>query len=157
RGRHEDASSILTDGRIRRNARTHGGQSAPPARHQAGLVRVAGYRGEGEMTQTLLWEITFWLVIASWFAFIFIFFSRKRPPKAKEAKRVSTSFGAIALQGMGFAAAWSLRRPSFTPIFPAAMPVQVVMAIFTVALAVMALSLVSASVRTLGKQWALVA
>jgi protein-S-isoprenylcysteine O-methyltransferase Ste14 len=109
------------------------------------------------MTQTLLWQIAFGVVISCWLLFILAFFGRKRPPQAKEAKRVSTSFGAIALQGLGFGSAWSLRRASFTPIFPASMPVQVVMALVAVGLAVLTVWLVAQSVRTLGKQWALVA
>jgi protein-S-isoprenylcysteine O-methyltransferase Ste14 len=109
------------------------------------------------MTQTLLWEIAFGVVIVCWLLFVVVFFARKRPPRAKEKKRVSTSFGAIALQGLGFGAAWGLRRPSFTPIFPATMPVQALVALMAIVLAVSTVWLVAASVRTLGKQWALVA
>ncbi|HKW13652.1 MAG TPA: isoprenylcysteine carboxylmethyltransferase family protein [Candidatus Krumholzibacteria bacterium] len=109
------------------------------------------------MSETLLWQIAFGVVITCWLLFIVVFFGRKRPPGAKEQKRVSTSFGAVALQGLGFAAAWNLRRPWFTPIFPAAMPVQVVMALIAIGLAALTVWLVSASVRTLGKQWTIVA
>jgi protein-S-isoprenylcysteine O-methyltransferase Ste14 len=109
------------------------------------------------MTQTLLWEIAFGVVIVCWLLFVVVFFGRKRPPRTKEEKRVSTSFGAVAMQGAAFGAAWSLRRPYFTPIFPAAMPVQVVLALIAIGLAVFTVWLVAAAVRTLGKQWAIVA
>jgi len=109
------------------------------------------------MTQALLWEMALGAVMLCWFLFAAVFFGRKRPPKTSEAKRVSASFGAIALQGIGFGAAFGLRRPSFTPIFPASMPVQVIVALVAVGLAVGTVWLVAASVRTLGKQWALVA
>jgi len=109
------------------------------------------------MTQTLLWEIALGVVTVCWLLFAVVFFGRKRPPRTKEEKRVSTSFGAVALQGAAFGAAWSLRRPYFTPIFPAAMPVQVVLALIAIGLAVFTVWLVAAAVRTLGKQWAIVA
>ena len=58
---------------------------------------------------------------------------------------------------LGFAAAWSLRRTPFTPIVSAGMPLQVLMALVALALTFAGVWLVSAAVRTLGKQWALVA
>jgi protein-S-isoprenylcysteine O-methyltransferase Ste14 len=109
------------------------------------------------MTQTLLWEIALGVVTVCWLLFVAVFFGRKRPPGTKEEKRVSTSFGAVALQGAAFGVAWNLRRPFFTPIFPAAMPVQVVLALIAIGLAVFTVWLVAAAVRTLGKQWAIVA
>lgn len=109
------------------------------------------------MTQTLLWQIALAVVFLCWLLFALVFFGRKRPPSSREKKRVSSSFGAIVLQGLGFGAAWGLRRPLFTPIFRATMPVQVVLALVAIGLAIFTVWLVAASVRTLGKQWALVA
>jgi protein-S-isoprenylcysteine O-methyltransferase Ste14 len=109
------------------------------------------------MSEQLLWEIATTLVLIGWVLFAIIFFARKRPAQSKEKKRVSASFGAIALQGTGFALAWSLRRAPFTPIFPARMSLQVLTALVACLLVVFALWMVSAAVRTLGKQWALAA
>ncbi|HET6463941.1 MAG TPA: isoprenylcysteine carboxylmethyltransferase family protein [Candidatus Krumholzibacteria bacterium] len=109
------------------------------------------------MREETLWQTVTVLLMLAWVVFALAFFARKRPPQSKEKKRVSTSFGAIALQGVGFALTWSLRRTPFTPIFPARMWLQVVLAIAVVALAGFALWMVNAAVRTLGKQWALAA
>jgi protein-S-isoprenylcysteine O-methyltransferase Ste14 len=109
------------------------------------------------MTQDLLWKVAFAAVMAGWMLFALAFFTRRRSPQSKEKKRVSSSFGAIALQGLGFAATWSLRRTPFTPIVPASMPLQVLTALVACALTVGGVWLVSTAVRTLGKQWALVA
>jgi len=109
------------------------------------------------MTGTLLWETMFGVMIAGWLVFAWTFFARKRPAQSKERKRVSASFGAILLQGLGFGLAWSLRRVPFTPIFSARMWLQVVLALVACSLIVFALWMVNTAVRTLGKQWALAA
>jgi protein-S-isoprenylcysteine O-methyltransferase Ste14 len=109
------------------------------------------------MSEQLLWQIATTLVLIGWVLFAITFFARKRPAQSKEKKRVSASFGAIALQGTGFALTWSLRRAPFTPIFPARMWLQVVIALVACLLVAFALWMVSAAVRTLGKQWALAA
>lgn len=109
------------------------------------------------MSEQLLWQIATALVLIGWVLFAITFLARKRPAQSKEKKRVGASFGAIALQGTGFALAWSLRRAPFTPIFPARMWLQVVIALVACLLVAFALWMVSAAVRTLGKQWALAA
>jgi protein-S-isoprenylcysteine O-methyltransferase Ste14 len=109
------------------------------------------------MTQTLLWTIAYYAVIACWLLFMLVFLAGRRPPASKEQRRVSTSFVAVALQGLGFGAAWGLRRASYTPTFPAAMPVQVVLVLLAVGLAVLTVWFVASAKRTLGKQWTIVA
>jgi protein-S-isoprenylcysteine O-methyltransferase Ste14 len=109
------------------------------------------------MTQTHLWQAMMAVIFIGWLLFGMAFVVRKPTAHSKEKKRVSASFGAIALQGAGFGLTWSLRRDSFTPIFPAIMPVQLVMAVVAIALVAFAVWMVNAAVRTLGKQWTLAA
>jgi protein-S-isoprenylcysteine O-methyltransferase Ste14 len=109
------------------------------------------------MNEERLWQIAMALVFIGWAGFAAIFLARKRPAKSKEKKRVSASFGAILLQGAGFGLTWFLRRALFTPIFPAPMWLQAAIALVACALVVFALWMISAAVRTLGKQWALAA
>jgi protein-S-isoprenylcysteine O-methyltransferase Ste14 len=95
--------------------------------------------------------------MVGWVVFFLTIFARRRPPQSKTKKRVGASFGAILLQGIGFGVTWSLRRASFTPIFPAPMPVQVLLAVVACALVAGAVWMVNAAIHTLGKQWALAA
>ena len=55
-------------------------------------------------------------VMVCWFVFAGVFLLRKKPPQAAERKRERASLLGIALQGMGYAAVWTLRRPFFSPM-----------------------------------------
>jgi protein-S-isoprenylcysteine O-methyltransferase Ste14 len=101
-------------------------------------------------------EWTFFAVIACWFAFAAIFIFRKRPPKARESKRERVSSLGIFLQAIAYFLVWTwpLHRRLFTPISPMRHPAEVGLSVLTVAIAIASVWLVSAAVRTLGKQWA---
>jgi protein-S-isoprenylcysteine O-methyltransferase Ste14 len=103
--------------------------------------------------------LTFVVVMASWFVFaaVFVLFLRKKPQSAPDSKREPTSIIGIALQGVGYAIAWSIRRPPFTPIVRRDEFLEISMAILTMAVAVGSVWFVSAAVRALGKQWSLAA
>jgi protein-S-isoprenylcysteine O-methyltransferase Ste14 len=109
------------------------------------------------MSEERLWQAMTAVIFVGWLLFALAFIARKPLGHSKEKKRVSASFGAIVLQGAGFGLTWSLRRASFTPIFPARMPIQIVIALVAIALVAFAAWMVNAAVRTLGKQWALAA
>jgi protein-S-isoprenylcysteine O-methyltransferase Ste14 len=109
------------------------------------------------MNEERLWQAMTAVIFIGWMLFAFAFLARKRPAKSKEKKRVSASWGAIVLQGAGFGLTWSLRRASYTPIFPARMPLQLLVALVAIALVAFAVWMVNAAIRTLGKQWTLAA
>ena len=102
-------------------------------------------------------QAVFLFVLACWFLFAGIFLLRKKPPKAPESKRDRASLAGIVMQGFGFGVVWSLRRQFFTPLVAMPRPLEIALAIVTVALPVASCWLVLAAVRTLGKQWAFVA
>ena len=99
-------------------------------------------------------EAVFIIVMLSWFVFAGVFIFRKKPPPAPEKKRDNGARYGIALEGIGNACVWAVRRPAFTPIFPFGFPVEIVLALMTVAVAISSSLLALAAVRTLGKQWA---
>jgi protein-S-isoprenylcysteine O-methyltransferase Ste14 len=103
--------------------------------------------------------LAFGVVMLSWLAFVVVFavFLRKKAPSAPDSKRERTSIAGIALQGVGYAAVWTLRRPPFTPIVSANKSLEIGMAVLTMALAIGSVWFVSAAVRTLGQQWSLAA
>ena len=103
--------------------------------------------------------LAFSVVMASWFAFaaVFLVFLSKKPPSAPDRKRERTSIAGIALQGIGYAVVWSVRRPAFTPIVSLGELFEVATAIMTMILAIGSVWFISAAVRTLGKQWSLAA
>jgi len=101
--------------------------------------------------------LAFVVVMLSWFAFVIAFLVRHKPPSAPESKRERASILGIALQGAGYAIVWSIRRAWFGPIVSVSDSVEIVLAILTMAVAIASVWLVSAAVRTLGKQWSLAA
>lgn len=96
----------------------------------------------------------FWLVIASWAVFAGIFLARKKPPKQMETKRDSRSTLGIILQGVGYALAWAIQRPMFSPILSMPVFMEIILAVATVVIAGGSVWLILQAVRTLGKQWA---
>ena len=101
--------------------------------------------------------IVFVIVLLCWCAFAAAFLFRKKPPKSKETKRDNTARIGIALEAVGYAIVWTVRRPQTTSFLPAPPALEVIIALITVALAIASVWLVLSSVRTLGKQWSVAA
>ena len=95
-------------------------------------------------------------VMLSWFFFAGIFLVRKKPPKAKEAKRDKRATLGIALQMVGYLLVFFQPpgQPFLAPVAALSGIVGVVLGVFTVGLAVASDLFVASAVRTLGKQWA---
>jgi protein-S-isoprenylcysteine O-methyltransferase Ste14 len=98
-------------------------------------------------------------VMLCWFVFAAVFIFRKKPSAAAtvERKRERASVAGILVQGCGYAFIWVVRRTYFTPLVRMSRPVEIVLAILTIVLAVLSVWMVIAAVKTLGRQWSLAA
>ncbi len=101
----------------------------------------------------------FYAVIVCWWLFALTFWLRKRPPRAREAKRDWTSFMGLFLQSAAYFIVWfyPLRRQQFPAARSGSPAVDWGLAVLTVVMAVASVWLVNAAARRLGKQWALAA
>ena len=101
--------------------------------------------------------LVFAVVMLSWFAFVAIFVARKTPPALPDSKRDRTSILGIALQGLSYLVVWSVHRPFFTPIARMGKPLEIIVAILTMVVAIGSVWFVSAAVRSLGTHWSIAA
>jgi protein-S-isoprenylcysteine O-methyltransferase Ste14 len=110
-------------------------------------------------TPHLAARAAFYAVIVCWWIFGLTFWLRKRPPRAREAKRDWTSLIGLSLQAAGYFCVWSfpLRQKQFSRVASGSPAVEWGLAVLTVAIAVASVWLVNAAARRLGKQWALAA
>jgi protein-S-isoprenylcysteine O-methyltransferase Ste14 len=101
----------------------------------------------------------FYAVIVCWWIFLLTFWLRKRPLRAREAKRDWTSLLGLLLQAAGYFCVWffPLWQRQFSPVAFATPVVEWGLAVLTAAIAVASVWLVNAAARRLGKQWALAA
>jgi protein-S-isoprenylcysteine O-methyltransferase Ste14 len=101
----------------------------------------------------------FYAVIACWWLFALTFWLRKRPPRAREAKRDWTSLSGLLLQATAYFGVWfyPLQWRQFSPVTSGSQVVEWGLAALTVGIAVASVWLVNAAARRLGKQWALAA
>jgi len=101
----------------------------------------------------------FYAVIVCWWLFALTFWLRKRPPRAREAKRDWTSLLGLLLQAAAYCSVWffPLPRKHFSLVSSGSQVVKWGLAALTAAMAVASVWLVNAAARRLGKQWALAA
>jgi len=101
----------------------------------------------------------FYAVIVCWWIFLLTFWLRKRPPRAREAKRDWTSLFGLLLQAVGYFCVWFclLWQRQFSPVSSVSPVVEWGLAALTAAIAIASVWLVNAAARRLGKQWALAA
>jgi protein-S-isoprenylcysteine O-methyltransferase Ste14 len=93
-------------------------------------------------------------VLLCWLAFTLIFRLRKRPPKAEVRQRDPRAIWGIVIQAVGFVVVWAGPPRSLNPNFAVSPTEEIVLAVITIALAVISVVMVNWAVRTLGKQWA---
>src|SRR5262245_11373947 len=97
-------------------------------------------------------------VALSWLIAVTLMLAHKRPGDSQhETRRDRKSVLGIVIQGIGFAIIWSLWRKPFTPIVPLALPLELLIDIATIALAIGSIWLAISAVRTLGKEWSFAA
>jgi protein-S-isoprenylcysteine O-methyltransferase Ste14 len=108
----------------------------------------------------LLPTLVFAIVMLCWVAFACSFLLRKKPPSPPDQKRDRGSIAGLALQGLSYAVAWTVRRDMFTPIVSgntSVEPVALAASIFAIVASVGSVWLVINAVKTLGKEWSLTA
>jgi protein-S-isoprenylcysteine O-methyltransferase Ste14 len=97
-------------------------------------------------------------VLAAWVIFIpLMLWARGRVGKGTTKTREPTSLVAIALQGMGFAIVWWWHGRPPIPLMPASGLAQWTIALAAVTLAFASILFAVVAIRTLGKQWSLMA
>ena len=104
-------------------------------------------------------RVTFYAVIACWWAFGLTFWLRKQPPRAPEAKRDRSSLIGLLLQAAAYFVIWfyPLQRRRFATIGSGSGVLDWGLAAITLAIAIASVWLVNTAARRLGKQWALTA
>lgn len=112
------------------------------------------------ITFEFLPTLVFVIVMTSWFVFAGIFIFRKKPPSPPDQKRERGSLIGVAVQGMSFGIVWGVHREAFTPIVSGSewsKPVGVAAGLGAVLAAIGSVWLITAAVKTLGKEWSLTA
>jgi protein-S-isoprenylcysteine O-methyltransferase Ste14 len=112
------------------------------------------------MTFEFLPTLVFAIVMVCWFVFAGIFIFRKKPPSPPDRKREPGSLFGVAVQGMSFGIVWGVHREAFTPIVSGSewsKPVGVAAGLAAVLAAIGSVWLITAAVKTLGKEWSLTA
>jgi protein-S-isoprenylcysteine O-methyltransferase Ste14 len=104
-----------------------------------------------------LQALVFAVVMLSWFAFVVLFFARRKPPAPPDSKRNRISILGIALQGVSYGIVWSVHRPFFTPLVRMGKQVEIIVAVLTMMVAIGSVWFVLSAIRMLGKQWSLAA
>ncbi len=102
-------------------------------------------------------EIVCAVVALCWIVFGRIFVLGRRGAATEETKRAGMFSTGLLLQSLGYAACFVLARTYFSPLFPMSNPVEAGLAALTILIAIASIWFCLAAVRTLGKQWALVA
>jgi len=102
-------------------------------------------------------KTAFYGLVVCWWLFALTFWLRKRPPRAREAKRDLKSYFGLLLQATGYFIVWlgPLRRGQFLPSDLKPHWLTWAMAVVTVAIAAASVGLVNWAARRLGKQWSL--
>lgn len=97
------------------------------------------------------------MVMISWFVFAGTFLLRKKPPSPPDQKRAPGSLVGLAVQGLSYAVVWGVHREKFTPLVSASKPVSMAAGALAIIAAFGSVWLVTAAVKTLGKEWSLTA
>jgi protein-S-isoprenylcysteine O-methyltransferase Ste14 len=110
-----------------------------------------------KVTFEFLPTLVFVIVMICWFAFAGTFLLRKKPPSPPDQKRAPGSLIGVAVQGMSFGIVWGVRREAFTFVVSASKPVAVAAGVLAICAAVGSVCLITAALKTLGKEWSLTA
>ena len=104
--------------------------------------------------------IVFVMVRVCWFVFAGVFILRKKPPSPPDRKRERGSLIGVALQGVSYGLVWGVHREYFTPIVSGnelRVLISIVAGVLAILAAIGSVWLITAAVKTLGKEWSLTA
>ena len=102
-------------------------------------------------------EIACAVVAVCWIVFGGIFVLGRSGAATEETKRAGKFSPGLLLQSLGYAICFVLARTFFSPLFPMSRAAEAALAGLTILIAAASIWFCLAAVRTLGKQWALVA
>ena len=99
------------------------------------------------------------LIIVIWPLFAVIFFLGRRgaAPKAKTVRRNTASRTGFVLQMIAYGIVFTVERPYFTPILPMSKMFEAIVLGIASAVGMLSILLCYWAMRTLGKQWSLIA
>lgn len=95
--------------------------------------------------------ITFIVVVLSWITFVLAFVLRKTQPRSTDRKRDPVSITGLILQGLSYAVVWAWHRPYLTPLFAAGRSIDMVVAVFAIAVTITAVLITMMAVKALGR------
>ena len=104
--------------------------------------------------------IVFVMVMICWFVFAGFFIFRKKPPAPPDQKREPGSLIGVALQGVSYGLVWGVHREYFTPIVfgnELRELISIAASVLAILAAIGSVWLITAAVKTLGKEWSLTA
>jgi len=102
-------------------------------------------------------ETVYFIVLACWLGFGAILVIGKRGAAPGAQRRDVKSMLGMLLQGAGYAICFGAFRPQFFPILAMSKTSEMILAMFTIVLALASTWFCYSAARTLGKQWALMA
>jgi len=109
-----------------------------------------------QITFDFIPTLLFAVVMLCWFVFAGTFLLRNKPPSPPDQKREPASLLGVALQGLSYAIVWAVHRPMFTPPV-SSFVVAILASVIAVVAAIGSVWLVTAALKTLGKEWSLTA
>ena len=107
------------------------------------------------MNQRTLHLISLYAFEIGWIAFGAIFIFRKKWSRDKTRKSDRSSLAGIAIQTLSLPAVWMMPRQHQTTILPLGFWFQLLSTIFVIAIIVVSVWIMAASLRALGRQWSL--
>jgi protein-S-isoprenylcysteine O-methyltransferase Ste14 len=102
-------------------------------------------------------ELAIACLVVTWVLFGTIFLVGRKGAAANTAKRDTTSQVGFGIQMIAYTIIFSISRPRFSPFLPMPKAAEALLTALTIAIGFASIWFCYAAVRTLGKQWALVA
>jgi protein-S-isoprenylcysteine O-methyltransferase Ste14 len=114
----------------------------------------ARYVGPDAMEEAALFGLTFLWIL---FGVIFFLGRRGAAPNTKTTARENKSWIGFVLQMVSYGLVYSFERPYFTPLVPMSKLAEAIVLLVASAIGIGSIWFCYSAMRTLGKQWALVA
>lgn len=102
-------------------------------------------------------KLLFGALLVSFIVFILIVFKRQAPAAAGRSKSPMAIKLGVIFQSLSFSFAWTFRRPRVDPFGGESLWPDILIALFSLSLAIGAIALAAAAKKSLGRHWALAA